>query len=402
MNSALYDSPAISESRTGHLLALSVAYIAADGDGTVIGASSGAARLLGYNEQIAPGDLLTQVCVPLVGNEAAISDIGAGRATQLIIERINIEDATGAFWYISLVVLPQPPGVLVVISDVTLQSIQQQRLQQQHYELVLLHDKITAQNRQLLALNDEFARVSQRKSDMLAMATHDLRSPLTTLRGYAGLLHAEAYGPLAEGQHKPIEAILRQTERMLDLITNFLDLRRLEEHAPSALRLLDVTKSVAQSVRSFRDQAAFAGIYLDYTGPDQPLMAMIDPGAIEQALANLLSNGIKYTKRDGRVSIRLQVLASTPPLTPPVASVGTWCLIEIADTGTGIAEADIPHIFEPFFRTATAQESKLAGSGLGLSIVQRVVQQHDGRIEVHSQPGVGSTFSMYLPCEPVL
>lgn len=398
MSSARCNAALTVATQTGHISALSVAYIAAEANGQIIGASNSAAALLGYNNPILPGHWLHEVCLPLAGSEDQIRAISAGQLPQLLIERINIKDANERCWYISLVVLPQSPGVLVVISDVTLQSVQEQRLQQQHYELALLHDQVSEQNSQLYHANDQLIQVSQRKSDMLAMATHDLRSPLTTLRGYGSLLHNGAFGLLTSEQIKPIDAMMRQTERMLDIITSFLDLHRLEEQQTFQPYLYNLDSIVNQSVRAFRDQAAFAGIRLSYSGPATPCVALVDAGAIEQALANVISNALKYTQREGHVTVQLAYVGELSAVASPLDPASLWCAIRVTDTGLGIAQADIRRIFEPFFRTVTAQESRLAGSGLGLSIVQRVVQQHNGRVQVQSEPGIGSTFTIYLPC----
>lgn len=363
----------------------------------ITAASAHAAELLGQPAAELIGQPLTTVCLPLIGSEAELAEVIAGARSHVAIDQLNLDDHPAAPRYTSLLVLPHAPGVLVLLTDVTEQSRQQQRLQQQHHELLLLHEKVAEQNEQLLALNRELADVSQRKSDMLAIATHDLRAPLSSLLGFTQLLLGNAFGAPRPEQVVPLQAIQRQGTRVLELINTLLDLRRLESATPLQPQAIDLQQLTAETMRSFADQAALAQVHL-MIDVSQPVTLLGDRESVQQALANVLSNAIKYTGAGGNVTLRLQRLHEHPPVEPPLDAERAWCALEVIDTGPGIAEADLPRVFEPFFRTKTARMGGQHGSGLGLAIVHMAVQQHGGRVLVASRIGQGTTFTLILPC----
>lgn len=385
--------------RKEHLLALGVAYIVCSADLHITSASATVANLLGIPGTDIRGQLLTEVCLPLIGSEEKLAAIRAGTVPDLVIEQINIEQAAATTRYISLVVLPHHPGLLVIISDVTVQSVQQQRLQQQHYELLLLHEKVAEQNKQLAELNAELARLSQRKSDMIAIVTHDLRSPLTAIIGYARMILDGTYGPTTPDQRELLQSIQSQGQHMRDLLSRLLDLRRLEAAELQNRTTVNLNLLVMRVVFSFHDHARLAGVALQHPEADDMITLLGDGDILQQAIANLVSNAIKYTGRGGSVMVRLYRCSELPALNPPLAP-GCWCAIEVSDTGLGIDEHDLQRIFDPFYRTAEAQIKGLAGSGLGLAIVQMAMRQHSGRVLVDSRVGEGTTFTLLVPCSP--
>ncbi|MFP4438642.1 MAG: sensor histidine kinase [Chloroflexaceae bacterium] len=378
-----------------HLRAPGVAYLICNADLQVTEAGPSSAALLGMPGVPLVGQSLTSICLPLLGSEAQLAAVCARNLPHLQIEQINLEDDQGQTRYISLVVWPhQQAGLIVILSDETLQSRQQQRLQQQHNELLLL-------NEQLTVLNAELEEVSQRKSNMMAIVTHDLRSPLTAVIGYAGILLEETCGPLTPDQREILEAIHQQGQHMRDLLSRLLDLRRLEATELQKRTPVDLNLLLMRAVFSFHDQARLAGVEFCFPedADEETLIVAGDADILQQAVANLLSNAIKYTGTGGNVTVRLYRATTLPPLDPPLDSTCCWCVIEVADTGPGIAEDDLHRIFDPFFRTDEARVRGPAGSGLGLAIVQMAVRQHHGRVHVTSSLGQGTTFLLLLPCE---
>ncbi len=401
MHKQLSDQSPMTDRQTQQLLALSVAYIMCDAALTIIEASAGVADLLGLTEHVLPGQALTSVCLPLLGYEAHLYAICARTVPDLVIEQINFEDRHGETRYVSLVVLPQEsePGLVVLLSDVTVQSQQQQRLQQQHHELLLLHEKIAAQNTQLVALNAELSQLSQRKSDMIAIVTHDLRSPLTAITGYARMLLDGMYGQLLPEQQELVQSMYDQGQHMRELLSKLLDLRRLESTELDKREVVNLNLLLTRVVFSFHDHARLAEVELCLAEDEEVLITHGDGDILQQAVANLVSNAIKYTGAGGKVVLRLARLTELPIVDPPLDARHTWGALTVADTGSGIAEEDLQHIFDPFFRTAAARMRGPAGSGLGLSIVQMAMRQHGGRVLVASRPGEGTTFTLLLPCD---
>lgn len=397
MPSLLPEPNALTQLRKEHLLALGVAYIVCDADLCVTAASATVSDLLGVSDTLRD-QVLTHVCLPLIGFEEKLAAMCVGEQDDLVIEQINVERPDSATRYISLVVLPHPPGIVVIISDVTVQSVQQQRLQQQHYELLLLHERVAEQNKQLIELNKELARLSQRKSDMIAIVTHDLRSPLTAIIGYARMLMDGSYGSFTSEQCRVLGSIQTQGQHMRDLLSRLLDLRRLEHAELQNRSPINLNLIVMHVVFSFVDHARLAGVDLQHPEAEEIFMAMGDGDIVQQAVANLLSNAIKYTLHGGSVTVRLLRVTNLSAVDPPLNPSFNWCAIEVADTGPGIDAQDLQHIFDPFFRSAEVRIKGLAGSGLGLAIVQMAMRQHNGRVLVDSHIGKGTTFTLLIPC----
>ncbi len=390
------------DSATDDLMALGVAFLVCDTNLCITAASTMAAELLGVSSATLTAQPLTDVCLPLVGNEAHLQAICQGHLSHLTIEQINLDSPDGKPRYVSLVVLPQEtePGLMIILSDVTLQSRQQQRLQQQHHELLLLHEHIAEQNARLIALNAELEQVSQRKSDLMAIVTHDLRSPLTTIIGYADMLLEAVGDPLSPEQRELVESIRQQGHSMRDLLGRLLDLRRLESTELQECSSIHLNLLLLQLFMSFQDHARLAAIDLQFSEHEEDVLLSGDKDILQQAVANLLSNAIKYTAAGGTVQVHVQRLDTLPALEPPLEPAANWCAIEVRDSGAGIAAEDLARIFDPFFRTSAARNRGLAGSGLGLTIVQMAVRQHHGRILVDSRLNEGTTFTLLLPCDP--
>lgn len=237
----------------------------------------------------------------------------------------------------------------------------------------------------VLILRDitHFKEVDTLKTEFVATVSHDLRAPLTLMRGYATMI--QMVGELNDQQKSYARKIMTGVENMASLVNNLLDLGRIE--AGMALQLAPVkAQSIVNKVISTLNLQAvqkniqITGIFPEETDPevfaDQPL--------VEQALNNLVENGIKYTPVGGQVTIT-------------VRDMQTKVVFEVKDTGIGIAPLDIPKLFEKFFRSAQREGFYQKGSSLGLAIVKSIAERHDGRVWVDSQLGKGSTFYMELP-----
>ncbi len=379
-----------------------VAYLACNAALCLVEASTNAVELLDL-PQDAPlcGQALTNVCLPLMGNEPELAAVRDRKVPRFGIEQINIPLPDGTMRYISLVVLPQGEGIIAIFTDVTAHSLQQQQIQQQHHDLALMHERLEEQNLQLRTLNNELTELTQRKSDMLAIATHDLRSPASTILGYVGLLFEGEFDPLTAQQQEILGIVQQEASRTLSLIKSLLDLKRLESIHLTSTTSINLHDMLQQVTRSFSNQAQLADITLVYAPVDtQTMLVMGDSELLQQAVGNLVSNGIKYAGAEKTVTVRLQKLTTLPTIEGiALDPLRQWVSIDVVDNGPGLAEQDVKRVFDPFFRTTSARKGVRPGSGLGLSIVQRAIQQHGGAVTVQSTLGEGTTFTLFLPLE---
>jgi two-component system phosphate regulon sensor histidine kinase PhoR len=238
----------------------------------------------------------------------------------------------------------------------------------------------------LLVLHDlsEVERLGRVRQDFVANVSHELRTPLTSLRGYAETL---LFGGLDDVQRREEFAriIHDQAVRLEGLVTDLLSLAELERPGVTVRReTFDLGALAAQESRQFEMRARSAGLALEVE-PSGEVTVSADKNLIRQVIDNLLDNALKYTTR-GRVTVRWGREEGR-----------AWC--EVQDTGVGIADDDLPRIFERFYRVDKVRSRTLGGTGLGLSIVKHVITLHGGRVEVVSRLGGGSRFRFELPSE---
>jgi two-component system phosphate regulon sensor histidine kinase PhoR len=234
----------------------------------------------------------------------------------------------------------------------------------------------------LLVLLDttDIRRLDSIKRDFVANASHELRTPLTSIKGFLEMLG----GKLGQEQTRWLAAIQRNVERMAAIVEDLLSLSRLEaQGAELALEPVDLKRIVNEVTGMFAGAIESKGLRLQVSLPEDLPPLMADPFLLEQMLVNLVDNALKYTEKgEIRVSCALQ---------------GGRVLLEVADTGIGIAAEHLPRIFERFYVVDKSRSRGGGGTGLGLSIVKHIVQQHGGTIEVRSDLGTGTTFTVSLP-----
>ena len=244
-------------------------------------------------------------------------------------------------------------------------------------------EKIRVLNQSLERRNQEVERANRLKSEFLASMSHELRTPLNTILGFSELLSEQNAGPLNEKQKRFLTHIQHDASHLLALINDVLDLSKIEA-GRLELRLEEFPMAVAAAevLTSIRPLAATKGISLD-SDLDTQLMLQADRLRFKEILYNLLSNAIKFTPSGGRVWIESTVADG-------------WVSIEVGDTGIGIEPEDQQEIFESFRQVSATTKGVREGTGLGLAITKRLVEHHDGRIWVESEPGKGSRFFFTL------
>jgi len=221
----------------------------------------------------------------------------------------------------------------------------------------------------------------QVKSAMLAAVSHDLRTPLTAIKASASTLLDHSVDWPEVTRDELLTGIEEETDRLTLMVSNLLDLSRIEGGALHPQReWQDVIDLVGDAIRQARRHAARRMIVLET--PDDLPLALLDYVQISQVLANLLGNAIKYS-------------ADGSTITVSVAVVGEELQIDVADEGMGIPADRLPHIFESFYRVH--QQGPVAGSGIGLAICHGLVAAHGGTISARSQVGIGTTINVRLP-----
>jgi signal transduction histidine kinase len=226
------------------------------------------------------------------------------------------------------------------------------------------------------------------KNEFVSIVGHELRAPLTAVIGYAELMEeVDVVGPLTPLQQEYLAEIQRGGGRLKRLVDDLLDYS-LAEHGALKLdrRAADLSERLRGAVESQRPNAARAGVTLGARLPAGPLVADVDADRIEQVVLNLIGNALKFTPEGGEVDVAL-------------SRDGDTALITVTDTGAGIAEADLPRLFDKFFQGAGGQESPRGrgGAGLGLAVAKAIAEAHGGRIRATSEPGRGACFEVRIP-----
>jgi two-component system phosphate regulon sensor histidine kinase PhoR len=242
-------------------------------------------------------------------------------------------------------------------------------------------------NQKLLILRDvtERIRLTRMRRDFVANASHELRSPLTVISGYLDSLAEDP--ELEQNWGQPVRQMQQQTRRMSTLVSELLELSRLESAGPAGKdEAVDVGGLLASAKKSYHGQENVAEIEVLSESAAQLLAA---GNEIESLISNLLSNAVRHTPADGHIILAWRVDADGAE-------------IIVKDTGEGIPADQIPRLTERFFRVHRGRAREDGGVGLGLAIVKHVLGRHDGVLSVTSEPGEGSEFRCWFPRERVL
>jgi len=239
--------------------------------------------------------------------------------------------------------------------------------------VILLHD-IT-----------DFIELDRMKSDFISIVSHELKTPLTSIKGFLRLLTAERVGPITDKQRHYLEIVERQSESLTTLIEDLLDLSKIEagiievRHDP--VSLADVVNGVIQQLDNL---AREKDISLSVQIPGDLPNVRGDGDRLSQVFMNLIHNAVKFTPPGGRVEIK-----ATP--------TSKNCLVKVADNGIGISQQDLKRIFQKFYQVDSSSTRQQSGTGLGLAITRQLVAALDGEIRVSSVKGKGTTFSLTFP-----
>jgi signal transduction histidine kinase len=243
------------------------------------------------------------------------------------------------------------------------------------------HDELGDLAQSFNAMAAQIRRMEETKDEFFAMISHELRSPLTSVREAAHLLRDEVPGPLTEKQARLVQIVGTSSDRLLRLVNQILELSGLRAGTlPLERRELDLERVVGRAVEELRPQAEEGGLAIHQERVGQDFQVLGDEERLVEVVVNLVANAIRFTPRGGRILIRL-------------VSAGPELELQVEDTGAGIPAGDLPYIFESYRQAGRDRR----GTGLGLAIVRGIVQAHGGRVTVESHEGKGSRFTVLLP-----
>jgi hypothetical protein len=314
----------------------------------------------------------------------------AARVGRFEDEGWRIRKDGSRFWAnVVITALRGPEGTLLgfakVTRDLTARRVAEEQARQLAAEQAA-HAEAAAQNEELQRLNEQLEtalKVAERstrlRDEVLAVVAHDLRNPVHTVLGAAGVVEVI---PPGEAHTRHMQMIQRAARRMERLISDLLDVASIESGTLSLRSApIDLTAIVTEVLEPIASQARERKVNVQREIDSGIPTVMGDHDRLMQVLSNLLGNAIKFTPEGGRVRLR-------------VARSGDEVLVSVADNGIGISRSDLPHVFERFWRS---QDSKEKGAGLGLSIAYGIIEAHGGRIWAESELGVGTNMTFALP-----
>lgn len=318
--------------------------IAIDSDMTVTYANNMALKLLGSTKEDLVGHGFGTIHQPESYALLARCQI----EKRALTDTLTIMKHSGAKTYLDIVAAPkgERSGAILVLQD-----------KSSHYKLL------------------------EMRKDFIANASHELKTPITIIRGFAETLHDNPDLPEATRNEVTLK-IVKNCHRMTTLIKDLLTLSDIDNIPHSRLIECDLYEIIQDCCNMVHDIYPDAQITIQ-RNPDESMILIADPSLMELAMINLIENAAKYSKPPARIEISMKNLHDKITVT-------------VSDYGIGIPASDLEHIFERFYTVDKAHSQKLGGSGLGLSIVQKIIHKHFGQISVQSQVGVGTTFTIVL------
>ncbi|WP_421868545.1 ATP-binding protein [Motiliproteus sp.] len=257
------------------------------------------------------------------------------------------------------------------------------------HERSLLAQRVAERTDQLNRTNQELERAAKSKDEFLAAMSHELRTPLTAILGMSEVLQEQVFGPLNDKQSEYLAIVNESGNHLLELINDILDLAKIGagklEIRPGEVNFASLAQT---SIRLVRGQAKQQQQQLEVQIAEGLPRYIGDPRHLKQVLVNLLGNAIKFTPRQGQIGLNIGVTSDSRSI---------W--LQVTDTGIGIARDDQTELFAPFVQVDSELSRQFSGTGLGLALVSRIIKLHQGTIEVDSEPGLGSCFTITLPLD---
>ncbi|MEK9628506.1 MAG: PAS domain S-box protein [Nitrospinota bacterium] len=274
-------------------------------------------------------------------------------------------------------------GAVVTFTDITARRAAEEELKHAYH---VLEERIKERTQEIKAAKELAENHNQAKSEFLSRMSHELRTPMNAILGFAQIMNESKKDPLPDSHKKRLGQILKAGNHLLELINEVLDLARVEAGKITvSLEPVNIAELVSDKLNVIRPMAEKFNIQvIDKISSHNDIYVLADKTRLKQVLLNLTSNGIKYNRKFGRVTMSID------------KHEGEFLNIHITDTGMGISSEKLKRIFEPFDRLG-AEGSEVEGTGIGMTISKKLVELMNGQINVYSTPGEGSQFSISLP-----
>lgn len=248
-----------------------------------------------------------------------------------------------------------------------------------------LEQRIDAATKELRRSNTQLHKLDEAKDEFISMASHQLRTPLTSIKGYISMLLDGDAGKVSKDQQHLLQEVFISSERMVRLIGDFLNVSRLQTGRFTIDKHpVNLTKLVVQEIESLEPNAITHGLTFDFNQPKNIPELQLDENKIQQVIMNFCDNAIYYSKENSHVKVKLALVKGFVELT-------------VKDTGIGVPAAEQEQLFGKFFRATNARKQRPDGTGVGLFLAKKVIDAHGGEIIFFSKQGKGSTFGFRLP-----
>src|SRR5438270_960207 len=355
------------------------AIIGKDLDGIIVSWNRGAERLYGYQAQEVVGQAISLLIPPERSDEFSglMSRLKRGETLEQYDTVRLTKDGRRVPVSVTISPIRESSGAIIGASSIARDITDRRRM-----------EDMSRKNGDLLQQYHRAQEINRLKSDFLANMSHELRTPLNAIIGFTELIYDEEVGPLSEEQREYLGDILSSAQHLLQLITDVLDLAKIEAGKMTFLpEPVELEELVGEVRNILRPLAATKRLHMEMEMEIDARLGevMLDPAKLKQVLYNYLSNAIKFTPEEGQVTIRLR------------AEGEDAFRLEVEDSGIGIQHENLGRLFVEFQQLYAGLTKQYQGTGLGLALTRRIVEAQGGRIGVHSIPGQGSTFFAILP-----
>jgi signal transduction histidine kinase len=253
-----------------------------------------------------------------------------------------------------------------------------------------LQQRIQDATKELRTSNNQLQKLDQAKDEFVSMASHQLRTPLTSVKGYISMVLEGDAGKITPMQTQLLTEAFASSERMVHLINDFLNVSRLQTGKFMLdARPIDLAKVVGQEVDSLKTVAGSRNLTLQYRPPSRFPILYVDEGKLRQVVMNFIDNAIYYSREHTAIKVKLSL-------------EGADVLLEVYDTGIGVPESEQAHLFSKFFRATNARKQRPDGTGVGLYLAKKVITAHGGSMVFSSVEGEGSVFGFRLPVKKLV
>ncbi len=248
-----------------------------------------------------------------------------------------------------------------------------------------LEQRVDAATKELRRSNAQLQKLDEAKDEFISMASHQLRTPLTSIKGYISMLMEGDVGKVTPEQKHVLNEAFVSSERMVRLISDFLNVSRLQtgkfviDKHP-----VDLARLVQREIDGLDANATARGMKFVYKAPKNIPELQLDENKIQQVVMNFSDNAIYYSKENSKIAVSLK-------------KAGDWIEFSVKDAGIGVPKDEQAHLFTKFFRATNAKRARPDGTGVGLFLAKKVIDDHDGQLIFESKEGKGSTFGFRLP-----